>query len=467
MLGLALVVTLLVILVGLWAPTAKGSRESPAAAMYLWLVGIQFLALGVWVASACGHTITRERELRTWDFVRTTRLTAGELLVGKLLGAPVTAYFALACALLPTAGAGLVAGFGVPVVGQTYVLLVAYLLFVGLVGLLFSMVVERSSMGVVAFLALLVVWPGLGGGGPFGWGALSVLPGLTTLHGVAVVPGSTRAALFGVAVSPLWRTVVLYAAIGAWLVLMIVRNLKRDRDQIQLLSRWQGVGFVAFLDVLFFAVIDPILLERPADLAAISLTATGLNGVILLLAGLAMLTPPERLRGWWRRRAAGEAAYAAPDGPVWPWLVVAGAAGYAVLVAAALVLGRGTPLGAWQLPEAGVRLAILGVFIVRDVLFLQWCTLTRLRQPVVRGILMLGLYYITANVLTIVAGPASDAGRAVRAVMTPLMALAPDPVGQPAVYVGLVLQLAASLVIARATAGRLARPPRVAAAPTA
>jgi hypothetical protein len=51
--------------------------------------------------------------------------------------------------------------------------------------------------------------------------------------------------------------------------------------------------------------------------------------------------------------------------------------------------------------------------------------------------------------------------------MTPLMALAPDPAGQPAVYVGLVLQLAASLVIARATAGRLARPPRVAAAPTA
>jgi hypothetical protein len=54
---------------------------------HFWLVGIQFTVLGIWCASACGQAISRERELKTFDFLRTTRLT-GSLPSERFLARP-------------------------------------------------------------------------------------------------------------------------------------------------------------------------------------------------------------------------------------------------------------------------------------------------------------------------------------------------------------------------------------------
>ena len=52
-----------------------------------------------------------------------------------------------------------------------------------------------------------------------------------------------------------------------------------------------------------------------------------------------------------------------------------------------------------SLRTAALQFAVVLVFVTRDILFIQWCTLTRLRQPVLKGILFLCLYYATAGVV--------------------------------------------------------------------
>ena len=52
-------------------------------------------------------------------------------------------------------------------------------------------------------------------------------------------------------------------------------------------------------------------------------------------------------------------------------------------------MGHALPLGANTLQTAALQLLVVLVFVTRDVLFLQWCMLTRLRQPVVKRISVL------------------------------------------------------------------------------
>lgn len=64
---------------------------------------------------------------------------------------------------------------------------------------------------------------------------------------------------------------------------------------------------------------------------------------------------------------------------------------------------------------------VVGLFVTRDILFLQWCRLTRLRAPLLKGILYVGLYYVAITVLGSVLGIFSEArSRAVYALLTPV-----------------------------------------------
>ena len=187
-LTVALLVVVICALLGLfiWSTRPDNLRQF-FRIFYGWLVGIQFVALGFWCASACGQAISRERELKTYDFLKTTRLTSAELLVGKLLGAPILAYFSLACSLPISVLAGILADFPLRAVFWTYVLLVALALFLGLIGLWLSLLLEKSNASAVGLLGLLPI--GLTFGlvySPFpGFGAISILPALfrfMTLH---------------------------------------------------------------------------------------------------------------------------------------------------------------------------------------------------------------------------------------------------------------------------------------------
>lgn len=466
--ALALVICALVGL-SVWGLERENVREF-FRLYYLWLFGIQYSLLGIWCASTCGQAISRERELKTYDFLKTTRLTAAELLVGKLFGAPIVGYFAVACSMPLTLVLGFLGGYRAKVLILTYVLLVVFAAFFSLMGLLGSMLIEKSAAGAIGLLGIIVTtsFGFMFGLSPFpGFGALSIFPALLTMYGADVELARAKPTLFGFTTSFWLLTVLLYAAFGAWFGLMLKRNLKRDREQIRLLSRWQAVGFAAFLNLLLYALLDPnrvssaydYRLISPKDVSALVL---GLNAMILFVIGAAMLTPHEKLKVWWRRRAAGQESYFSESGLGWPWLIPAALIAYAFLAAEAAGLRGAVPLGEWGLGYTAVRLLVYLVFIIRDTSFLQWCNLTRMKNPVVKGVLYLLLYYSAAGIIVGVVSIVSDARSSfLLGLLTPLGVY--DPAGirpsqSPGMYAGLALQLGLIAFLLYAMNARLRRP---------
>jgi hypothetical protein len=191
-----------------------------------------------------------------------------------------------------------------------------------------------------------------------------------------------------------------------------------------------------------------------------------MNGLFLFLMGLATLTPHERLKVW--RRTAQKSHFFADDGLPWPWLSISAVAAYALMVWGLLAWNHTLPLESTTLKAAAVRLLLVLVFVTRDVLFLQWCMLTRLRQPVVKGVLFLALYYAAAAVVTGLAAVSSEhAARMMLALLTPVQVFDPEIRGLafPGItYAGLLLQIGVIGVILMAINHRLLRPIRNAAA---
>ena len=329
---------------------------------------------------------------------------------------------------------GILAGYSVGTLIGTYVLLLATALFVSVMGLWASMLVEGSGARSVGLLSIIPVGLAFGlAGTPFpGFGALSIFPALWSLYGVRRNGPLDRvqAVIFGQPVSFDWLTLILYASFGAWFVLMLRRNIKKDPEQTRLLSRWQAIGFAAFINFLFYAFLDSqMMLPRGPynswiSPAQFSMVAVGLNALIFFVIGVAMLSPREKLRVWWRKHAAGEETYLSESGPPWPWLIPAAVLAYLMLAAEALSLYRLFPVAQWHLGAAALAFLVFLVFTARDILFLQWAILTRMKRPIVKGFLYLWLYYtaagIVASVLSI-AGPAG--GRFVSEVLTPYGAL--------------------------------------------
>lgn len=465
---LAVVVCALVGL-GCWASEHEKLRDF-FRTYHAWLVGLQFVGLAFWCASGCGQAISRERELKTYDFLKTTRLTAGEITVGKILGAPIMGYFVVGCTLPISLVAGALGGYGVGTLVGVYILLVAFALFVSLVGLWLSMLLEKSSSAAVALLILLpIAWTLSLGYSPFsGLGSLNPLATVFWLYGAKVGGTFHRPTLFGVTIPSLVASLLLYAAFGAWLVLMLVRNLKKDREQIVLLSRWQAVGFGAFLNVLLYAFLNPKALTgtmtygsiRPEEVATL---AMAMNGLFIFVVGLTTLAPHERLKVWWRRRAAGEGKYFSSSGLSWPWLIAVALVAYVLLVAEAAGLRSAIPFERWHLGRAAIELLVLLIFAVRDVLFLQWCNVTRMKRPLVKGVLYLMLYYFAVLMVgLVVAVTTGSKSNMVFDALTPYGPFMTEGAGlarfSPAIYVGMGIQIGFILLILKAIATRLSRP---------
>ena len=60
---------------------------------FRWVLGAQGVVMTLWSLFACVQSVAGERDRKTWDFQRTTRLTSAEMLIGKLIGEPVLTYF--------------------------------------------------------------------------------------------------------------------------------------------------------------------------------------------------------------------------------------------------------------------------------------------------------------------------------------------------------------------------------------
>jgi hypothetical protein len=433
---------------------------------YQWLIGIQGAVLLFWSLFACAQSVSGERDRKTWDFQRTTRLSAGELLLGKLLGEPVLAYFMVLCSLPITFVAGLSGGFSVGTVISVYVILLSTAVFLGLWGLWLSTLLESRNrgmtmIGALALLGMIVATMGLQNSPLPAMAALSPLTGILAKIGDRSFYLELYGTLFGRPLPWVVLTVILHACFGAWIALMLVRNLKREYEEIRPLSRWQAVGCAGFLNFLAYALLNPgseFASGYNGRLLASGMVA--LNGPILMSVGLATLTPPERLKVWWKHR--NQDGLLSENGLAWPWLLLSAALAFVLMICGLLAWKNAVPFEARGLAISGIQLLVLLSFVIRDILFVQWCKLTRMRQPVVKGLLLLGLYYVASIVIAIVFGVQShNVLERTLAWLTPLMAFDANAEGirfAGSVYAGAAIQVGITALLITAMAARLGRP---------
>jgi hypothetical protein len=437
---------------------------------FRFLIYGQLGILTFWSLLCCAQSISGERERKTWDFQRASQLTSTEFLVGKLLGEPILAYFIVVCCLPATVIAGFRGEFGTRIILSAYLVILSCALFAGLIGLWLSTLSETRSRGVgligtlaiYAFLAAAVGWtdstfPGAA--------AISPLVPLGQLLGVHF-SGPTPTIL-GKPVSWTLMSLLLYVTFGFWFVVMILRSLKTDFDQIKLLSRWQAVGCVAFLTFIICALFQPSSYTTftgktvpPIDSETFASTMASFNGIVLFLMGLALITPYDRLKIWWRSRRGIQSLFD-EDGPPWPWLLISATIAYLLLVWGMFVWRNDIGgLAQYALLQGLLESITVLIFVTSDILFLQWCRLTHMRAPLLKGILYLGLYYVAAIVLSTAFGAASgDLNHSkVLALLTPFAAFDVKPSNMaflPAVIAGLGVQLIVIFILLRMIAARL------------
>jgi hypothetical protein len=454
---------------GPWAERLQDMEQHPfrevGIRFYRALMLLQAGVLTFWSLLACAQSVSRERENKTWDFQRATRLTPAQLAVGKLLGEPVLAYFIVLCCFPFAVVAGLAGRFFVFAILDAYVLILASALFLGLVGLWLSSLWESRSRGIgvigaiglYLFAAMAVSFqestlPGLG--------ALSPLTGLLPLVRVRSTAGLYHATLFGARIPWVAMSLILYVTFGAWFALMLLRNLKRDYQEMRLLSRWEAVGCAGFLNFMVYALFKPGL-NWPDNAGQFATFICAVNLAILLAIGLATLTPHERLKVWSRLRSAHQASLFSEDGLPWPWLVLSAVVAYGLMVWGLFTWKHALgPVGA-ALAGGAVQLLVALIFVTRDVLFIQWCKLTGLRSPLLKGALYLALYYAAAAVFTVVSSVESEASaRRIANVLMPAGVIHEGSLGfhYPAsVFLGMALQLVVIGVLLMAINGRLGR----------
>ena len=466
--GSSVLLCILIILLFYYAGgEPRPSTRELNSGIYVAVVSLQALGLCLWCLSSCSQAIASERVLKTFDFLRTTRLTPWELLLGMIFGTPVTAYFVVACTLPLSLIFGLAAGISVLAIALTYFMLLLVAVVLSLIALSISLMTDRPRAGEIILLLLLIGGPaaavlfGLGSDSRFpGLVAIAVVFGLLPFYHVTPNisgPGSrflVDVPFFGVQVPSLLVSIILYVSAGAWLVLMLVRNLKKDHEDIRLLSRWQAVGFTIYVNVLVFALLD-LSPRHPGDRVPASDVADGylwLNFLILYAVGLATLTPAPRLKSLWRRSTQALRSSWFVDGLPFPWMLASASAAFALFVLEAFVSRKVIPFSEWPVLVLAGRLLIALVFAIRDILFLQWFALRGVQRPVLNGALLLLLYYFTTATLGALFFHAGSAW------LTPVGAFGMNHelgITHTAIATGVVLQIVASLLLLIAIRAKL------------
>ncbi len=432
---------------------------------FQWAFAIQGVMVTLWSLFACAQSVSGERDRKTWDFQRATSLRSSELLVGKLIGEPILTYFLVLCLLPLTVIGGLVGGVSLGSLVSAYLLMLLGSLFLGVCGLFLSTLLESGNRGITLLVGLAMYFlmagsMGMANSGFPGVAASSPLSGIIGLYSPNEPVFRRLPTLFGQPVPWLLLSVLLWVTFGSWIVLMLVRNLKRDYEEIRPLSRWQAVGCAAFLNFVLYAMVNPARFGEAGSHELMSLMI-GVNGLILFVIGLASLTPQERLRVWWRKRATRASAMFSEDGLPWPWLALSAITAYALIVWGTLAWNKALPFEMKSLERAAVQLLVVLVFITRDVLFLQWCKLTHMSRPVFKGLMYLCLYYAAAVVLTVLFGQGSETNAMrVLSLLTPIGAANPEAEGfrfPASLHMGIALQAGAIAAIVAAIGGRMNR----------
>lgn len=371
----------------------------------------QTLALAAGGGVSCLYSIYREKEMNTFDFQRVTRLTPWELTLGKLFGAPALAYFVVLC-LMPAAVVGAaVSGAKLSFFLTAYLVMVVGSIAFHALALLVSLWLERTSAAAAVILILVTLWLlsappeelnlNLNRLTPFQsadlvgqtqWRVGAGLEYLDRQHTALRLSDPYTDVLFGQPVHHFPVLLFLYLTFAAWILLAVVRNIKRDPSAYELYSPSQALGFALYLNFVLFGFFRWETTPRNDAQAAL----LGLNLGIFFILGLALLRNRDRVRRRLRdlgARAAGVLAAA------WPAPYLLGGLALVGVVLVVMVSAHSRLDSKWS-PWLGLlQVAFVTLWVVRDVSYLQWFNLRRLRRPLPVAVLYLIVFYICAGIV--------------------------------------------------------------------
>lgn len=380
-----------------------------AGAVFAFTLNLQIAVLLIGGGILVLQSVRREKDLNTFDFQRLTRLSASELAVGKLFGAPVGAYFVTLCfwpVALIAAIRGQIPGWTVT---EAYAILLLGCIAFHSLALLIS-VVERRDAGVIGILLYLAVLgvtladsrmnSMIGRVNPFVAGGLL---------GPRWTDFSFKDSFFGIALPHFAVLMVLYLAFSTWFLLAAIRNIKREPSLYEVYSPVEAFGFALFLGLLLIGFYpwqanfyQGIVRINVPDfvLGAIRRVATPtqqaeqylLGWIILLFAGMALVL----LRN--RERARRRLTIASSTAKVWwmalwpaPYIMLGvGLMGGSVIALIAHYRYEGE---AWSLPLAVYDVAFAAVWLSRDAICLQWLNLRRAKMPLASAALYYLIFY--------------------------------------------------------------------------
>jgi hypothetical protein len=384
----------LIILPALWSNTGSASKSG----YFVTVLVFQSLALLIGGGVACLQSVSREKELNTFDYQRITRLSPLELAMGKLLGAPAMAYFVAAC-MIPAALLGLQnSGWGIGDLIDSWILLIFGTLAFHAFTLMMSMVLRKSlSTGAVLVLLMVAGVPGMS------WFSVFMMRG---------TPGAASSAhslnFYGIPMPMTPFLSFVYASFAAWFILALERNIKRDPAMYELLTVRQALGFAAWQNFIFIGLYP----MNGYTGGLLQTSSMWVNTTTFYALALVLLRNRDRARR--RLRELGEAGLSWMEA-FWPAPYIF--AGVIVTGFFPLLVAANQPRPAvnqWNIhPEPFdislflFRLVFFGLWICRDALYLQWMNLRRGNKPLVRAMLYAFVYYTALFVLFFTHNPVS------------------------------------------------------------
>jgi hypothetical protein len=394
-----------------------------AAAVFAFILYAQVAILLIGGGIYCLQSVNREKELNTFDYQRVTRLTALELAIGKLFGAPIGAYFVVLC-LTPVALAGAIRGHvSARVVLDTYLILLMGCIAYHTLALLVSVLLRRTGglvMAIFLFLALVGISSvdlsnepvlNLHTISPFAVGDLigqssSVVARALLSNGAGFQWTDT---FLGKTVPHFIVLMVLYVTFAAWFLLGIARNIKRDPSVYEVYSPSQAFVFVLYVNLLIlgffpwvqrFTGADLFVGGKPYDYdgsfpSVVEQSLLNVSLWLFALLALILLRNRERVRQRVRqfgRSAAGLLA------ALWPTPYVIGGVALSGCAITALI-AHYQHSGYWDVHLAVFEVAFLAVWLSRDALYLQWMSLRRAKRPLGSAVLYLIVFYGSTGVI--------------------------------------------------------------------
>lgn len=439
--AIVVALTAIVAIPSLLSVFSHGPGATPVTQFYLSTVlVIQAVVLLYGGGIACLQSISREKELNTFDYQRITRLSPLDLAIGKLLGAPSMAYFVFLC-FVPAALIGLSGAAAYTFVDllDSYTLLLLGALSFHAFTLMISLLLSRSlSTGAIIVFLFLAGFTGLP------WLLIVILKASHQLPQSTGIPFYS----FNVPFTPFFT--FLYASLTAWFLLALMRNIKRDPSAYELYTPSQALAFAGYLNFIFVGCVGSARLGSDAA----QLSSIWINRVIFFALGLVLLRNRERTRR--RLRELGDRGLSWLEA-FWPLPHLLGG----IIVCGFLPLLFATPpaasttLPAYQMtPQPSdfglilFRIIFVGISLSRDILFLQWMNVRSGRRPFVRGLLYLFAYYGISSALFFSAGfNLAPAEAAFQAVFAPLRAFLLTPASWTQATGAWMLALAAQCVI--------------------